>query len=438
MESYSFRTLNYLGSKLRLLDFIEDNVQRITRAGASVCDLFAGSGCVSYRLSKSFPTISCDIQGYSTVICEALTGKARLSEREIREFLNGLETSLSESLTNAFFPLINKEENAISNKDMELLANFLEHGSVEVFSLEKAHSMLSEAQQSVCENLQNAGLLNTKSLISRYYGGVYFSYRQAVSIDIIMDAIERLTTATNRNIFLAALLSTASDIVGTVGKHFAQPVKARDSRGRIKMTVYNKAIKDKTIDVFSLYKEWLLKYTKLTPSKHSCTTLQGDYLSCLQSLPTSVKTIYADPPYTREHYSRFYHVLETITKRDTPLLSTTCIHGEEHISNGIYREERHQSPFCIRSKAPAAFNQMFTYVAEHHINLLLSYSPYDETKVTHPRVVTMSQLVQWAKDHFIHVDTVSAGNFKHNKLNSTEHLLEASDEAEILIVCTND
>ena len=37
--------------------------------------------------------------------------------------------------------------------------------------------------------------------------------------------------------FLAALLSTASDVVDTVGKHFAQPIKARDSKGNIKITV---------------------------------------------------------------------------------------------------------------------------------------------------------------------------------------------------------
>lgn len=43
-----------------------------------------------------------------------------------------------------------------------------------------------------------------------------------------------------------------------------------------------------------------------------------------------------------------------------------------------------------------------------------------------------------AEEYFDNVETVSAGSFKHNKLNSTEHFLEASDEAELLIVCTNN
>ena len=41
MMKYNFRTLNYLGSKLRLLDFIEGNVLNVTKEGEGVCDLFA-------------------------------------------------------------------------------------------------------------------------------------------------------------------------------------------------------------------------------------------------------------------------------------------------------------------------------------------------------------------------------------------------------------
>ena len=114
------------------------------------------------------------------------------------------------------------------------------------------------------------------------------------------------------------------------------------------------------------------------------------------------------------------------------------IHGSTHVSNGIYRENRHQSPFCIKSKAPGAFRKMFELTSKSGRNLLLSYSPYDETKKSHPRVVTMQQLLSIAEEYFDNVDTVSAGSFKHNKLNSSEHFLEASDEAELLIICTNN
>lgn len=434
--AYDFRTLNYLGSKLRLLDFIEENVRKVTPDDAGVCDLFAGSGCVSYKLSRMFPVVACDIQHYSKVICDALLQPSTLTKDRSKAFLSIIKAEES-TLFNAISPLIKMEEKAIEDEDLELLTDIVEHGSLEVYFLENKESKIASIQNNVNKKLREAGLMGKESLISRYYGGVYFSYRQAVQIDVIMDAIRHNSNAADKNVLLAALLSTTSDIACTVGKHFAQPIKARDSKGKIKKLVYNKAIKDKTIDVITLFEEWLDKYVSLPKGTHNNVIFQGDYTECLKMLPDNVRTVYADPPYTRDHYSRFYHVLETMALDDVPEISTVKIHGSTHVSNGIYRKDRHQSPFCIRSKAPMAFNDMFKVIAASGRNLLLSYSPYDETKGSHPRVVTIEQLISWASNYFNNVEVVSAGHFTHNKLNSTEHFLESSDEAELLIVCTN-
>lgn len=433
---YIFRTLNYLGSKLRLLDFIEENVRRITPEGIGVCDLFAGSGCVSYKLSRLFPITACDIQHYSCVICNALLQPSALTDEDVKAFLSMLMDE-KYLLMEEVAPLIELEENAIKDKNLELLTDIVEYGSLQVFNMEKSKSRISSVQEKVTIALGNTGLMGKESLVSRYYGGVYFSYRQAVQIDSIMNAIRRFPNSEAKSLLLAALLSTASDIACTVGKHFAQPIKARDSKGNIKNLVYNKAIKDKTIDVLTIFEEWLYKYVSLPKGHYPNTIIQGDFMESLRMLPENVRTVYADPPYTRDHYSRFYHVLETMALDDNPEISTVKIHGRTHASNGIYRKDRHQSPFCIRSKAPKAFEDMFRVIAASNRNLLLSYSPYDETKESHPRVVTINQLMTWANIFFNHVEVVSAGHFTHNKLNSSEHFLESSDEAEILIVCTN-
>ena len=436
MGEYNFRTLNYLGSKLRLLDFIEENVRKVTPDGTGVCDLFAGSGCVSYKLSNIFPVVACDIQHYSRVICDALLQPCSLSKESTKAFLSQIKAEKS-ALLDAISPLIKLEEKAIEDTNLELLTDIVEHGSIEVYNLEKTESKIASVQNQVNKKLRKTELLGKESLISRYYGGVYFSYRQAVQIDIIMNAIRHYPDAADKDVLLSALLSTVSDIACTVGKHFAQPIKARDSKGKIKKLVYNKAIKDKTVDVTVLFEEWLNKYVSIPKGHYHNCTIQGDYLECLKLLSDNVRTVYADPPYTRDHYSRFYHVLETIALDDVPEISTVKIHGSTHVSNGIYSKDRFQSPFCIRSKAQKAFEEMFSAVSASNRNLLLSYSPYDETKETHPRVVTINQLMTWASRYFNNVEISSAGHFTHNKLNSTEHFLESSDEAEILIICTN-
>src|SRR5207253_2965645 len=59
--------------------------------------------------------------------------------------------------------------------------------------------------------------------------------------------------------------------------------------------------------------------------------------------------IYADPPYSKDHYSRYYHVLETLVRYDYPSAAGA----------GRYRPDRYSTPFSLRRQAPAAFNALF-------------------------------------------------------------------------------
>jgi adenine-specific DNA methylase len=68
----SFRTIHYLGSKLRVLDFIKDVVDEIDPDKNGVCDLFSGAGSVNQLLSSERKIVSIDIQNYSNIICNAL------------------------------------------------------------------------------------------------------------------------------------------------------------------------------------------------------------------------------------------------------------------------------------------------------------------------------------------------------------------------------
>ena len=99
---------------------------------------------------------------------------------------------------------------------------------------------------------------------------------------------------------------------------------------------------------------------------HTITTL--DYTDCLKKLNGG--TVYADPPYAFVHYSRFYHAMETLCLYDYPDLQ---VKGGS-IVKGRYREERHQSPFCIMSNVNGAFEELFSGVMKAGSNIALSYS----------------------------------------------------------------
>lgn len=429
-----FKSLNYLGSKMRILDFLEENILRVTPEQSGVCDLFAGSGCVANRLANKRCVYASDIQEYSRVICSALLSPPKVPSYVTGSFLESVKTGLYKELSLIYSPLIKIESEAINNKDMVTLSSIIDNGSLEVFlKYEKCDYIITDALHEVSANIKNSALPNVDMLISKYYGGVYFSYEQAVKIDAILKGIQDVPTI-YKDLFLAALISTVSEIVNTVGKHFAQPLKPYDGKGVLK-NFTKKIEKDRTMDVFEIYSLWLQKYMSVPSRNDRNVVYKSDYFTCLNNLPNKIRTIYADPPYTRDHYSRYYHLLETIALRDTPSISTTNIGGVQQYSRGIYREERFQSPFCIKKEAPIEFERMFKFCSETERTLILSYSPYDETKKTHPRVVTMTFLEELANKYFRNVQVISAGRFNHSKLNSIEHHLDASDMAESIFVC---
>ena len=116
---------------------------------------------------------------------------------------------------------------------------------------------------------------------------------------------------------------------------------------------------------------------------HEFTSL--DFLTLLNNIEDN-SIVYADPPYQFVHYSRFYHALETLVKYDYPVV--------EH--KGRYRNDRHQSPFCIRTKVAPAFSLMFERIYQHRSTLVLSYSDNG--------MISMNELMHMAQNQFQNYD----------------------------------
>ncbi len=73
--------------------------------------------------------------------------------------------------------------------------------------------------------------------------------------------------------------------------------------------------------------------------------------------------IYADPPYSRAQYSRYYHLLETLVLYDYPDCN----------DKGRYRADRVQTAFSLKSKVIAAMDAFFGAAAQTGGKLYLSY-----------------------------------------------------------------
>ncbi len=435
----AWRPIHYLGSKLRVLQTVEEAIDSVSPKGASVCDLFAGSGTVSAWLARSRPVTSVDIQEYSKLICGALLNPVNICTQTVRDQLTAaLDLSMASGSLRSAMPMIELEE-ALQRRaeagDPEGLASLIEAGPILTSAPGSSGSELGRALKECRSRLNDASNGDPRSTMAlRHFGGIYFSYRQAAELDVILEAASQ-GTPENKTVMVAAALATASEIVNTVGKQFAQPIRPRDKSGQVKQTLFSQTARDRYKNTLETYLLNLEKFTTLKISNFTNRAVRSDYSDFLSSPEFEESVVYADPPYTRDHYSRFYHVLETLALRDDPKISTNTAHGVTGPSRGVYRLDRHQSPFCIRSQAPHAFERMFSKVAKRKVPLILSYSPYASEKNAHPRVMQIETIRDIAKIHFSEVKVESVGEFTHSRLNKVELSKEVSRDAEFLFIC---
>lgn len=429
-----FRPIQYLGNKSRLLDQIEDAISAVAEPDARVCDLFAGTGVVSRRFSMKRPVLASDVQEYSRVLTASLLAPA-VDQHDLEQAM----TSAVPEVAPVVGDLVEQEDLALDDAfrgEPEGLCKVIEAGTI------LRHRDCTKSPDSSLGKLlrraADAVPAGPGTVLLRYYGGLYFSFRQATELDALASAARRLA-GPSRDVALAAVIGTASEVVSTVGNQFAQPVQPRAKDGSIKRGLLKSVARQRRVSVADTYSRFAAKYASLEPPRpgpHHVVRL--DFRQLLSAPPLDIGVIYADPPYTRDHYSRFYHVLETIALGDEPAVSETGAFGARSLSRALYRADRHQSPFCIRTQAADAFDALFQRAHDLRAPVVLSYSPYSGGTVARPepRVVTIDSLARLASRYFSNVEVRVGGNVVHSRLNREQLSRDIRHEAEILLVAS--
>src|SRR5690606_9601707 len=110
------------------------------------------------------------------------------------------------------------------------------------------------------------------------------------------------------------------------GKQFAQPIRPRDGSGQPKRHLMKQTLRDRSLDVLEVLSRCIEKLAagRIAATPEHIVT-RYDFREVLTDKRLRFDAVYADPPYTRDHYSRYYHVLETMSLHDEPDVSTTKI-----------------------------------------------------------------------------------------------------------------
>ncbi len=329
--------IKYMGSKSKIMDFVIEGINEVHQGGA-VCDLFAGSASLAGAIGQQCTVHSNDIQSYSAVLADVY----------------------SRSYVTSDFPT--------ATQILDRASAIVEANGI-LWALEIDYSELTTLDQfNKAEELQK-GLIEQDflydwHLFAKNYSGTWWSYAQCLWIDAIREVAEEYRDTPAYNPILACLMfAMAYSSQGT--GHYAQYRDAKTASSLKDISIYRKrSVSNYFKRKFEELVEWLPKAKPVLP--HRSTSL--DFVDCLSQFEGG--TIYADPPYCFVHYSRFYHAIETLVLYDYPDLQ---IKGGKLVK-GRYREDRHQSPFCIKTQVRGAFQDLFKGVADSGSSLAMSYS----------------------------------------------------------------
>ena len=290
MKIYNRR---YTGSKFKLVSWIRNLLLSNCKGSESFCDIFAGTGVVTYSL----------LDVYKQYI--------------VNDFLYS-----NEIIYKAFF-------------------------LQEDFDYEKLR--MHENRY----NFLNAKLLSD-NYVSDNYGNKYFSVSDAKIIGYIREDIDilysnRIVNEKEYCILLASLLYSFDKISNTVG-HYEAFIKGKDISDGFIYELIEPVKTNNRIDIFRMDANELAKR-----------------VNC--------DIVFIDPPYNSRQYSRFYHVMETITKWDKPTLKGVAMKPPEE----------NMSDYC-RNAAREKFTDLIgslqtKYIAVTYNNTYNSKSTSSQNKI---------------------------------------------------------
>ena len=207
-------------------------------------------------------------------------------------------------------------------------------------------------------NSINKGQLN-KNYVSENYGDKFFKYEDAKLIGWIREDIETQLKEKKLNkrefdILLTSLLYSFDRCANTVGH-------------------YEAYLKEKEI-----WTDFTFELIEPIKSNNKITIYRTDSNELAKKITADVAFI--DPPYNSRQYSRFYHVLETITKWDKPLLTGTAMKPPEE----------NMSEYC-RNSAPKVFEDLIKSLNVKYI--IVTYNnTYDSKSSSSRNKITLDQI----------------------------------------------
>ena len=240
------------------------------------------------------------------------------------------------------------------------------------------------------------------TLFEKTYADTFFTKKQSRDIDSIRFAIDK-QKGYKKQLYLVALMTAMSYCTNSPG-HFAEYLKN------------NEYSKDRSIMDYFFARCNTLKLIDGNYTNKAYSYEYKEFFNRNRKLISKARIIYADPPYSSAHYSRYYHLLNTLIKYDWPKVSYKA----------RYRDDRFLSNFSRKSKVKDEFEALFDLCSsKSNATLFLSYLNGGKG------LLNKNELLNIAKSYYPRVSIKIYKNYKHSMNgNGSPKVVE-----EVLLIC---
>lgn len=350
--------IRYMGNKQQLAGEVAVFCESLS-LDRRLIDLFGGMGSVAGAAATSGRSVWVnDIQSYAQLAARCLITSSEEPppvEFVRRTLLRAYRQNLT-ALRDRFAEALQSEKRVLQRCDVEALKSLQDQWK---------HAGNDPAVAAEVRALRS-GADPPWRLATLLFSYGYFGLRQATELDSIRYAIDDAqargaVAGTAADWLRLAWLQTASRIASAPG-HFAQYLRPTSPAGAARVLAarrragWDSFLKDAA--TLRPYGDQAWRATNRVLGRDALTIW-----SHLDELRVGAAIYYADPPYSKDHYSRYYHVLETLTRYDYP----------EAEGAGRYRPDRFRSTFAVKSEVIGSVRTVASEVAARDGVLLLSY-----------------------------------------------------------------
>ncbi|NAW70468.1 adenine methyltransferase [Vibrio sp. V27_P1S3P104] len=368
------KSIGYMGSKEKLLTFIEDAMRHYFGERYSEIntffDCFSGSGRVANHFKNQFSVTTNDKQFFTKVINNAFLNNKHSSEH--------------------FKPLIDH----LNNLDEEYF-----------YKTDGFFTQTYSMNHNVNGTLHEDG---TRKL---------FLTKNGRKIDMIRHRIDEMFDAGEidqeaKDVLIVCLMRAIS-LVQNAGGH---------------QNSYYSEWKDKA------FKDLVLTYPTIEPSVNTHKHFNADIEDVIENVESDV--IYIDPPYgSTVPYSAYYHLYNTVAENSRPQVSMMA--SKPVNCYGKSKFEKNKKNEVMKSFVDLiSASKSKTVVLSYHDEGLLSHA--DLVKVMELSGCDISSLKTYGTNHRANLQSLSAAKEKGQKLRSVVEFVMIVDKARFSVVRTSE